>query len=144
MDQPHISGKAVVITGGLLDDNHAKTAHGLLRASDRFEIIGVIDEKFAGQNTKDVVEGEHNPVPIAGHIDDFIKQNGKPAYAIIGMATKGGILPRELYPSIENILSNGIQIINGLHQPLSEIEIWGQHPVDDKPGLILHAIRPLR
>ena len=44
MDQAHISGTAVIITGGLLHDSHAKTAHGLLRAGKRFKILGIIDE----------------------------------------------------------------------------------------------------
>ena len=41
----NIKGTALVYSGGLLNDLHAKTAHGLLRLSDRFEILGVIDHK---------------------------------------------------------------------------------------------------
>jgi Uncharacterized conserved protein len=35
-----IYGTALLYSGGLLDDIHAKTAHGLLRYSDRFKIVG--------------------------------------------------------------------------------------------------------
>ena len=122
MDQPNITGSAVLITGGLLDTNNAKTAHGLLRVSRRFQIIGVIDEKFNGQDAGQIVLGKANGVPVSGNIEQFIASNGKPKYAIIGMATKGGILPKELYASVKDILSRGVELINGLHEPINEIE----------------------
>ncbi len=121
MDQPHISGTAVVITGGLLDTNNAKTAHGLLRMSNRFKIVGVIDEKFAGKDAGDIVFGKPNNVPISSSIEDFVDVHPKPKYAIIGMATKGGVLPKELYASVKQILSHGVELINGLHQPINDI-----------------------
>ncbi len=139
MDQPHISGTAVIITGGLLDDKHAKTAHGLLRTSHRFKIVGVIDDKFAGQDAGEVVDGKHLGVPIEADISDFIRKHEKPDYAIIGMATKGGILPKELYPSVKSMLSQGVQLINGLHQPLGEIEEFKEVVAGN--GEIIHDIR---
>ena len=50
-----ISGTALLYSGGLLDDIHAKTAHGLLRYSDRFQILGLIDPKFHGSMSEDFV-----------------------------------------------------------------------------------------
>ena len=38
---------AIIITGGLLDTNNAKTAHGLIRGTDRFNIVGVVDSIHA-------------------------------------------------------------------------------------------------
>ncbi|MDH5610453.1 MAG: DUF1611 domain-containing protein [Cyclobacteriaceae bacterium] len=122
MDQPHISGTAVVITGGLLDSNSAKTAHGLIRVSDRFQIVGILDEKHAGKDAGEVLDGKNRNLPIEKDINDFIAKHGKPKYAIIGMATKGGILPKEFYPGIKMILSHGIHLVNGLHEPLAEIQ----------------------
>ena len=139
MDQPHISGKAVIITGGLLDTNSAKTAHGLMRHSKRFEIIGVIDDKHAGKDAGEAVEGRANNLPVVGSIDDFIVKYEKPKYAIIGMATKGGVLPKDLYPSIKNILSLGIHLVNGLHEPLSEIDEFKE--VGCEHGDIIYDIR---
>lgn len=139
MDQPTISGKAVIITGGLLDTNNAKTAHGLLRMTDRFEIIGVIDEKNAGKDAGSVVNGKPNKVPVVASISAFISQVEKPDFAIIGMATKGGVLPKDLYPSIEEILSQGIQLVNGLHEPLGEIEVFQNAATPH--GDIIHDIR---
>jgi uncharacterized NAD-dependent epimerase/dehydratase family protein len=139
MDQPHISGKAVLITGGLLETNNAKTAHGLMRHTDRFEVLGVIDEKHAGKDAGEIVDGRPNRVPVVGSINEFINQYEKPKYAIIGMATKGGVLPKDLYPSIKEILSLGIHLVNGLHEPLSEIDAFKE--VAYEHGDIIYDIR---
>ena len=41
---------AIVLTLGKLMTNAAKTAHGLIRGSDRFRIVGIIDDEHAGQD----------------------------------------------------------------------------------------------
>ena len=142
MDQPHISGQAVLITGGLLDSNNAKTAHGLLRHSKRFEIIGVIDEKLAGRDAGEVIGDPKLNVPVVSDIHTFIREHGKPRYAVIGMATKGGVLPGSLYPSVKEILSLGIHLVNGLHEPLSEIAEFRE--VAYEHGDIIYDIRKSR
>lgn len=117
-----LTGTACIITGGLLDTVQAKTAHGLIRESRRFDIVGVIDYKSVGRDAGEVLDGQHRNIPVAASIDGLIEMNGqKPEYAIIGMATKGGVLPESLYPMIKDVLSHGINIINGLHQPIGGI-----------------------
>ncbi len=142
MDQPHISGKAVILTAGTLHTINAKTAHGLLRVSNRFEIIGVIDEINAGKDAGEVVDRKPNGIPVLPSILSFIELHEKPKYAIIGMATKGGLLPKELYPVVKQILSLGIHIVNGLHQPISEIEEFKS--VAYEHGDIIYDIRKSR
>tara|TARA_R110000868_G_scaffold37111_9_gene131503 strand:- start:36233 stop:37294 length:1062 start_codon:yes stop_codon:yes gene_type:complete len=122
MDQPHISGTAVILTNGLLATNSAKTAHGLLTFSRRFNIKGVIDRNSAGKDAGVALKRKPNGVPVVSDIQEFINQYDKPEYAIIGMASKGGVLPKDFYPTIKEILSLGIHLVNGLHEPLSEIE----------------------
>ena len=139
MDQPSISGMAVIITGGLLDSNNAKTAHGLLRISNRFEIIGVIDANSAGKDAGMVVDGKANGIPVVSTIGEFMAEYEQPAFAVIGMATKGGVLPKDLYPSVKEILSYGIQLVNGLHEPLGEIEEF--QAASAPHGDIIHDIR---
>lgn len=39
-----MKSNAILITGGLLDTISAKTAHGLIRGTERFNIVGVIDQ----------------------------------------------------------------------------------------------------
>lgn len=139
MDQPHISGSAVLITGGLLETNSAKTAHGLIRTGNRFNIVGVIDERSAGRDAGEILDGKHRNIPVVKDIHSFLQKHEKPKYAVIGMATKGGILPLELYPSIKQILSLGIHLVNGLHEPLGAIKEFQE--VAYEHGDIIYDIR---
>ena len=43
----NIKGNAVVLTNGKFDSKSAKTAHGLIRGSSRFNIVAVIDSSFS-------------------------------------------------------------------------------------------------
>ncbi len=139
MDQPHISGTAVILTNGLLATNNAKTAHGLLNFSRRFNIKGVIDTNSAGKDAGEAIGRKRNGVPVVSNIQEFIAQYEIPEYAIIGMATKGGVLPKDFYPTIKEILSLGIHLVNGLHEPLSEIGEFRE--VAYEHGDIIYDIR---
>jgi uncharacterized NAD-dependent epimerase/dehydratase family protein len=142
MDQPHISGTAVILTGGLLTDQYAKTAHGLLRYSRRFDIQGVIDHVHAGKDAGQVLFGQSNGVMTFASLDQFLQDHSKPQYAVIGMATKGGRLSEELYPLVEHVLSKGIHLINGLHQPLDRVDKL--HDLAYENGAIIYDIRQPR
>ncbi len=118
-----IKGRACILTGGLLDTHHAKTAHGLLRETARFDIMGVIDQKLAGHKAGEFVDGESSQTDIYASIAELVAAHGcKPEYAIIGTATKGGVLSDSLYPVVKEALSHGLHLVNGLHQPLSEVK----------------------
>jgi uncharacterized NAD-dependent epimerase/dehydratase family protein len=107
---------AVILTAGLLDDIHAKTAHGLIRGSERFNIVGVIDSKYAGSDAGEVVIGQNKNIPIYESIKTFRQEAKQPAdFCIIGVATKGGIIPGEFRPVIREALQSGMGIVSGLH-----------------------------
>jgi uncharacterized NAD-dependent epimerase/dehydratase family protein len=113
---------AIVITGGFLDKNDAKTAHGLIRGSDRFSIVGVIDELCAGKDAGEVLDGKKRNIPVFKSIDDFINTSGNKAqYCIIGVATKGGIIPDSLRTILREALHRNLNLVNGLHEYISDI-----------------------
>ncbi|TRX53013.1 DUF1611 domain-containing protein [Fulvivirga sp. M361] len=123
LNQNAVTGTACIITGGLLNDVHAKTAHGLIRQSDRFQILGVLDHISAGEDAGMLLDGKHRNIPVFHTIEQLIGHCGqKPDYAIIGMATKGGVLPEELYPLVKQTLEMGISLVNGLHETIGDIE----------------------
>ncbi|NJN27064.1 MAG: DUF1611 domain-containing protein [Cyclobacteriaceae bacterium] len=135
-----LTGTACIITGGLLATSHAKTAHGLLRESKRFDISGVIDDKCAGRDAGEYLAGAPIGIPVFATVEDLITSRGvKPDYAILGMATKGGVLPAHLYPVIEEVLHHGISIVNGLHQPLSEVAALKS--IAERHGAVIYDIR---
>jgi uncharacterized NAD-dependent epimerase/dehydratase family protein len=110
--------KAIVLTAGLLDTADAKTAHGLIRESERFEIVGIVDSKHAGKDAGEVLDGRFRNIPIFGSIEEAIKAG--PAYCIIGVATTGGRFPDFMLKMVETALENKLSVINGLHDYLSE------------------------
>ncbi len=112
---------AIILTGSKLATSDSKTAHGLLRGSSRFNVVGVIDTACNGQDAGMVLDGIFRDIPVYATIQDYIDQcPDKAAYAIIGVALHGGLLPAHWKPTILSAIENGMGIVNGLHQPLNE------------------------
>jgi uncharacterized NAD-dependent epimerase/dehydratase family protein len=110
---------AIVLTGGLFESNNAKTAHGLARGSDRFHVVGIIDEVSAGKTAEQILP-KALPIPIYKSLTKFLEQNPEGVdVCIIGIASKGGVLPVSLRPPVMECLQRGISVVNGLHQHLS-------------------------
>jgi uncharacterized NAD-dependent epimerase/dehydratase family protein len=113
---------AIVITGGLLDTISAKTAHGLIRGTDRFKIVGIIDQKLAGRDAGEILDGKHRSIPVYASVGDFLSISKTTAqYCIVGVATKGGVIPDSLRFILKEALQNGFGIVNGLHEYVSDI-----------------------
>lgn len=114
---------AIVITGGYLDTINAKTAHGLIRGTERFNMLGVIDHKFPGRDAGDVLEKKPKNIPVYGSLADALLAIKEPIqYAVIGVATKGGVIPDTLRVMIREALENNLSIVNGLHDYVSDNE----------------------
>jgi uncharacterized NAD-dependent epimerase/dehydratase family protein len=113
---------AIVITGGYLDTSQAKTAHGLIRGTDRFSILAVIDDKNSGKDAGEVLDKKKRDIPVYSSITDFVRNGGSKArYCIIGVATKGGVIPESLRSQLKDALENGMSLVNGLHEYVSDI-----------------------
>ena len=114
---------AIVITAGYLDTPSGKTAHGLIRGTDRFTILAVIDERHAGKDAGEALDGKKRNIPIYASIADFITASKEKAtYCILGVATKGGVIPDSIRATIQTALENGLSIVNGLHDYVSDHE----------------------
>jgi len=112
---------AIIITAGYLDSPSGKTAHGLIRGTDRFTILAVIDEKHAGKDAGKMLDGKKRNIPIYASISDFIKASKDVAkYCIVGLATKGGFIPDSLQVILKVALENGLSLVNGLHDYVSD------------------------
>lgn len=116
-----MKSKAIVITGGFLETNSAKTAHGLIRGTDRFEIVGIVDEKHAGRDAGEVLDGKKRNIPVYASIAEAAKKQAA-KYCIVGVATKGGVIPDSLRALLREALDNNLGIVNGLHDHVSEHE----------------------
>src|SRR5688572_4153421 len=99
--------QAIILTGGFLDVVSAKTAHGLIRGTDRFSVVGVIDHKHPGKDAGEVLDGTNRNIPIYATIRDFLTgSKEKASYCIVGVATKGGVIPDTLRVMLKEALEN--------------------------------------
>jgi uncharacterized NAD-dependent epimerase/dehydratase family protein len=129
--------KAIIITNGLLDTDNAKTAHGLIRESERFEIVAVVDFANAGKDAGEVLDGKKRNIPVVGTIAETLHL--KPVYCIVGVATAGGVFPGELIEEVIAAIKNKLSIVNGLHDHLIEREDIKK--LADENGITLMDIR---
>jgi uncharacterized NAD-dependent epimerase/dehydratase family protein len=116
-----IKEKAIVLTNGLLDTTNAKTCHGLLRGSERFEILAVIDYKHAGADAGEVMDGRPLNIPVFAGVEDYFgSSSGRPVYCIVGVAFSGGVLPENFRKELIDAIHRGLSIVCGLHTFLSD------------------------
>jgi len=111
--------KAIVLTDGMLHESDAKTAHGLIRGTERFEIVAVIDSVHAGKDAGEVLDGIHRNIPVLSNVETAMASIGGIQYCIIGIATVGGVLPPHFIPIIESCIRQQVSIVNGLHEYLN-------------------------
>ena len=112
--------KALILTNGLLATDNAKTAHGLIRGTERYQIIGVIDAPTAGRDAGEVLDGKPRQIPVFNALDTALAQIEKADCLIIGIATPGGIMPDDMLDIVKMAIQNGLSIVNGLHDYLSD------------------------
>ena len=106
---------AIVITNGFLEHGDGKTAHGLIRGTDRFNILGVIDHLHAGKDAGEVLDGEFRNIPVFASIKAFAEQSAAAAdYCIIGVALVGGKLLEDWKYILLEAMAHKMSIVNGL------------------------------
>lgn len=113
-----IDGKALVYCDGAYNTPNGKTAHGLVRFTERYEVVGVIDQNYAGQDAGLVLDGKKSDIPIFNDFDEALKWLGaenKPKSLVVGLAPDGGRLPTVAKVTIKKALELGMNVDSGLH-----------------------------
>lgn len=111
--------RAVILCDGYFGQNTGKTANGLVRYSKRYAIVGVIDRTKAGRDAGEVLDGTPNGIPIVASLKEAIERCS-PETLIVGVATFGGYIPPEYRPILREAIENGLNLVAGLHEYLSE------------------------
>ena len=63
-----IDGKALVYADSAFNTPNGKTAHGLVRFTERYEIVGVLDHRYAGQDAGMVLDNKfYNSIKFQTH-----------------------------------------------------------------------------
>ena len=92
-----------------------KTANGLVRKSDKYNIVGIIDSSKEGLNAGEYLDGKINEIPIFKSIDHALENlNNVPNYFIYGIAPLIPFLNKKQKEVIFLAMKRGMNIINGL------------------------------
>lgn len=116
-----MDGKALILCEGSFGNSNGKTAHGLVRHTRRYQVVGVIDSHLAGRDAGEVLDGRANRIPIFAGLDEALAGlPTRPTHLVIGLAPVGGRLPAEYRAVVASALREGIHVDSGLHQFLSD------------------------
>ncbi|MCW8835650.1 MAG: DUF1611 domain-containing protein [Rhodospirillales bacterium] len=98
-----------------------KTANGLVRYSEKYRILSVIDSEKAGQDTGVILDEKPNAIPVCSDLADALAHAGfVPDYFIFGMAPASGMLSGPERLLVLKAIGLGMNIVNGLHEFLNE------------------------
>ncbi|HEY6531652.1 MAG TPA: DUF1611 domain-containing protein [Acidimicrobiales bacterium] len=112
---------AVVYCEGQFGEQDGKTANGLVRHSERYQILSVIDSTRAGVDAGSYLDGRANGVPVLADLAQAIDHAGHvPAFLICGLAPADGLLSAAQRVVLLDGIARGMQIINGLHEFLND------------------------
>lgn len=109
----------IVYCEGAFNTPNGKTAHGLVRFTERYQVTAVIDRRHAGQDAGAVLDGQPNGIPLVESLRSALKQ-GRATHLVIGLAPDGGRLPKVAREVVKDAIRHGLHIDSGLHDFLSE------------------------
>ncbi len=116
---------AIVYCEGNFGAVDGKTANGLVRNSERYKILSVIDSEKAGLDSGMVLDQLPNGIPICHDLEASLKlADGVPDYFIFGMAPSSGMLSIHQRGLIIEAMNYGMNVVNGLHEFLSDDPVF--------------------
>ncbi len=102
-----------------------KTANGLVRHSQKYKILAVIDSEKAGLDSGEVLGEAPNAIPVCRNLADAIAHVGsRPDSFIFGMAPASGMLSSHERGLVLEAIDLGMNIVNGLHEFLSDDPVF--------------------
>ncbi|WP_345750924.1 DUF1611 domain-containing protein [Microbacterium rhizophilus] len=112
---------AIVYCEGQFGEQDGKTANGLVRHSEKYEILSVIDSRHAGVDAGMLLDGVSHDIPILADLAQAIAHAGRvPDYLICGVAPADGLLSAGQRVVLLDGIARGMHIINGLHEFLAD------------------------
>ena len=118
---PPEAATAIVYCEGNFGAIDGKTANGLVRHSELYEILSVIDSKKAGLDAGAVLGEPPNGIPVCRDLADALARAGTtPDCFIFGMAPASGRLSSRDRGILLEAIDLGMNVVNGLHEFLTD------------------------
>jgi uncharacterized NAD-dependent epimerase/dehydratase family protein len=117
----HRLATAIVYCEANFGATDGKTANGLVRHSERYEILSVIDSEKSGLDAGEVLGEKPNDIPICADLAEAVAHAGDvPDYFIFGMAPTSGMLSAHERGVVLEAIAVGMNVVNGLHEFLND------------------------
>jgi uncharacterized NAD-dependent epimerase/dehydratase family protein len=117
-------GNAIVYCEGAYGTPNGKTAHGLVRYTHRYRVLGVVDSEHTGEDAGAVLGDEPRSIPIHRDLRSAMaasEKSGRSAtHFVIGLAPDGGRLGKDARQAVVKAIEAGLNVDCGLHDFLSE------------------------
>jgi uncharacterized NAD-dependent epimerase/dehydratase family protein len=118
-------GNAIVYCEGAFGTPNGKTAHGLIRYTNRYKILSIIDSNNSGKHAGEVLGGSVPDIPIVKDLNEAMalqeNQDSGPTHFVVGLAPDGGKLNRAALDTVREAINRGLNIDSGMHDFLSEM-----------------------
>jgi len=110
-----MKAKALVYSENEFGKIDGKVANGLVRHSEIYKIVGIIDSTKAGLDAGEYLDGIKKGIPVFRSIDDAVENlSHVPEYFIYGIAPLASFLDKEQREIIFTAMKKGMNIVNGL------------------------------
>jgi uncharacterized NAD-dependent epimerase/dehydratase family protein len=121
-----------------------KTANGLVRHSERYEILAVIDSHRSEADAGVALDGVANGIPLRRDLEEALAHAGAiPDFLIFGIAPATGTLSSAERGLLLDAMSRGMGIVNGLHEFLNDdAEFAAAGAINDVPIIDVRRPRP--
>ncbi len=112
---------AIIYCEGHFTKIDGKTANGLIRHSQRYRIVSVIDSRFNGADAGLALDGIINHIPIFKSLAAAVAyEQHRPDTLIYGIAPSSGNLSPTDRGVVLEAIALGMNIVSGLHEYLSD------------------------
>ncbi len=117
-------GNAVVYCEKAFGTANGKTAHGLVRRTNRYRVLAVVDSSHAGRDAGMILDGRPAGIAIYSGIGESLealtRAGDHVTHMVIGLAPDGGRLSPHGREDVMKAIRMGLNIDSGLHDFLSE------------------------
>lgn len=110
------TARIAIFADGEFGKGRSKTAEGVIRYGKN-PVVAVIDRTEAGKTVEDLL-GIACRAPIVASVEEALRY--EPEALLLGTAWTGGQLPQQWRPHIIKAIESGLDVINGLHDFLSD------------------------
>lgn len=121
---PHDEARALVYCEGAYGTARGKTAHGLVRRTRRYRVVGVVDSACAGADAGAVLDGRPREIPIFATLDEALQRTAAmgaaPTHLVIGLCPDGDVLPPEARHDVLVAIHRQLNVDAGLRTFLSD------------------------